>query len=342
MIKPHQTVVVSVSGGKDSTAAALHLREQGIPYRAVHLDTGWEHPDTMRYVREELPRHIGPIEIAAPRLDMPDAIAPAILDLEARYLDAAPSAMLRAIARKAMFPSRMRRWCTEELKVFPFQRWLEGSGLALEDVVNVVGVRAEESTARSKLPEWDADDSGYWVWRPLLGWSLGDVIAIHHRHGVQPNPLYSRGSARVGCWPCIFARKAEIHALALSDERRVAMIAELEAIITAAAKERAESRSADFVQADGHEKFRTFFGNPSYRKEVRDLAAQAERVGHPDPEQYAKDRARAQAPIAEVVRWATTDRDGEDIDPPDPRDTGCTRWGFCDLGGYNPRQGRLF
>jgi len=39
-------VLVSVSGGKDSTAAALFLKEMGIPFQAVHCDTGWEHPDT--------------------------------------------------------------------------------------------------------------------------------------------------------------------------------------------------------------------------------------------------------------------------------------------------------
>lgn len=38
-------VVVSMSGGKDSTAAALHMRELGIPVTAyLTADTGWEYP----------------------------------------------------------------------------------------------------------------------------------------------------------------------------------------------------------------------------------------------------------------------------------------------------------
>ena len=41
--------VVSVSGGKDSTATWLRLRESGIECRAVFADTGWEAPET--YVR---------------------------------------------------------------------------------------------------------------------------------------------------------------------------------------------------------------------------------------------------------------------------------------------------
>jgi len=35
-------LVVSVSGGKDSTACMIALRAAGLPFRAVFADTGWE------------------------------------------------------------------------------------------------------------------------------------------------------------------------------------------------------------------------------------------------------------------------------------------------------------
>ena len=54
-------VIASISGGKDSAAMSLYLRELGIEHERVFLDTGWESPITYEYLREELPKAIGPI-----------------------------------------------------------------------------------------------------------------------------------------------------------------------------------------------------------------------------------------------------------------------------------------
>jgi 3'-phosphoadenosine 5'-phosphosulfate sulfotransferase (PAPS reductase)/FAD synthetase len=43
-------IIASVSGGKDSTAMALWLREQGQAFFPVFMDTGWEHADTYAYL----------------------------------------------------------------------------------------------------------------------------------------------------------------------------------------------------------------------------------------------------------------------------------------------------
>ena len=43
-------LVVSMSGGKDSTATALLMREAGIPCRYVFADTGWEAQETYDYL----------------------------------------------------------------------------------------------------------------------------------------------------------------------------------------------------------------------------------------------------------------------------------------------------
>jgi hypothetical protein len=85
--------------------------------------------------------------------------------------------------------------------------------------VSAVGIRKEESQARSKLGAFEEKDEST-IWRPLIEWTVDDVIAIHKRFNVAPNPLYTRGFSRVGCFPCIFARKSEIkHAYHESPER---------------------------------------------------------------------------------------------------------------------------
>jgi 3'-phosphoadenosine 5'-phosphosulfate sulfotransferase (PAPS reductase)/FAD synthetase len=143
------SVIVSISGGKDSTASALYLRERGIPYKAIHLDTGWEHPLTEEYVRHVLPTHIGPIEIIEPEYKMADLIL-----------------------HKGMFPSRLGRFCTQQLKVYPFMQWIEDN--CAYKPINVVGIRRDESKARSKLEEYE-DQEFALVWRPLIDWTVQDV-----------------------------------------------------------------------------------------------------------------------------------------------------------------------
>jgi len=108
-------LIASVSGGKDSTAMALWLKEQGIHYRAVMMDTGWESPITIRYVAEVLQPRIGPIEIIRP-----------------------PLGMIPLILKKGMFPSRTVRYCTQQLKVFPYLAWVRDQ-YADQPVVNARG-----------------------------------------------------------------------------------------------------------------------------------------------------------------------------------------------------------
>lgn len=296
--------VASVSGGKDSTAMALHLREQGIPFRAVFYNTGWEHPDTYRYVAEVLPGAIGQaVEIRSREPVLTERLEGFAVELEGML--GFRSAMVRWVLKRAMFPSRQRRWCTQELKMFTCRdvmREVHASGLA---PVNVVGVRAAESRARAKLIERELDeDLDCMVWRPMLRWSIDDVIAIHHRHGVHPNPLYLRNAERVGCWPCIMAGKPELRLLA-GDEGRIRVIERLEAIVAVLAAER--------------------------------LAARGEVLDHPPHffQGHRSDRGEdgkiPTLPIRERVEWAQTDRGGVQMMMPLPDDSGCMRWGLCDL-----------
>ena len=298
-----RVVIASVSGGKDSTAMCLYLQELGISYRAVHMDTGWEHADTDHYVREVLPKYIGPIEtIVGPMTVKPEAQA--LVD-EIEGMLGRESAMVRMVLNKGAFPSRVGRFCTDQLKTSVMKRYLDGLD---DEPLNAVGVRASESAARAKLPEWE-----WWKladceqWRPLIRWSDQDVVDIHTRHNVPPNPLYLRGAHRVGCWPCIYARKSEIRNIADTDPERVAVLRKLEMYVTVRAEERLASKGSSLAD-----------------KGWGSLGWFQARTG----------RSGKCWPIDKVVEWAKTKRGGRQYEmfAPPAREWGCMRWGVCDTG----------
>ncbi len=278
-----RSVVCSVSGGKDSTAMCLWLRENGIPFTAVFVDTGWEAEETYTYLRDVLPKHIGEITWIRAENQMEDLIF-----------------------RRSMFPNRFRRFCTQELKIFPLQKYL--NNLEIDgDFCTSVGIRKAESEARSKMTEWEwSEGFDCEVWRPILGFSEQDVIDIHRKHEVTPNPLYLKGASRVGCFPCIFARKNEIRFIADNYPERIDRIKRLE--------DRVQQKITD--AADGKPKYLpTFFQSRT-----------AGVSGNED----------GSFPIDEVVEWSRTSRGGRQFElfSADDRDAGCMRWGLCET---NPR-----
>jgi len=297
-----RTVIASLSGGKDSTAMALHLQEWGIPFRAVFLDTGWEHPDTYRYLREYLPGALGvEIEWHRAEIDTPPELEDAARLLEKR-LGIEYSGMIRLVLRKGAFPHRVMRFCTQQLKAAVIRELLS------DDCVNAVGIRWGESKARARMVEWeDVSYYGCEVWRPLLPWTLDDVIAIHDRRGVLPNPLYLTGADRVGCWPCIYARKSEIRHLGDTDAARVSVIRDLEALTQCLARARYAERGETFAS-----------------------------LGHDPPTWFSRaiGAPTRMVSIDEAIEWAHTSRGGRQFEmfAPSSEDTGCMRWGLCDAG----------
>ena len=202
--------VAGFSGGKDSTAVTLWLREQGIEHRTVFCDTGWEHPITYDFVRE-LDAKLG-------------------LNVEWLKSEKYPDGFEQMCVARKMVPGMRSRFCTEELKIFPLHRWIE----AQEDDVTVYqGVRAQESLARSKMPRrvFENAAGGYWIERPLFDWTHEQVFEIHKRHGIEPNPLYKLGMTRVGCAPCIMVNKRELRQWALRFPEIREKVEKLEAAI---------------------------------------------------------------------------------------------------------------
>jgi 3'-phosphoadenosine 5'-phosphosulfate sulfotransferase (PAPS reductase)/FAD synthetase len=277
-------VVASISGGKDSAAMSLHLRELGIDHKRIFMDTGWEHPATLDYLRGELTKMLGPIYEIRGILGFADLCR-----------------------KKGMFPSRRRRFCTQQLKVFPMQNYLRGLN---DEAVNAIGIRAAESWARGLLPEWEYGDGlDNETWRPILQWSMQDVVDIHKRHNLKPNPLYLKGHSRVGCWPCIFVAKAELKLIAEQDHARIDEIRELETEVGNAAEARQQAKGTT-LEEQGYQRPKFFQAMGALRSEGRDGRCVS---------------------IDEAVAWAKTGKGGRQFElfatqePP-----GCMRWGLCE------------
>lgn len=245
--------VVSLSGGKDSTAVALLALASGQPCRFVFADTGNEHPLTYEYVRDYLPCALrAPIDevradfsgrIAAKReyvrLHWPEKGVPAeAVERALRALVPSGNPFLDLCLWKGRFPSRMALFCTQELKRYPLDRYLlermaSGEWAAVE---SWRGVRRDESHNRRNSLARERVAEGYEVVHPIVDWTAQQVVDYVTGRGLRLNPLYSQGMKRVGCMPCINVGKGELAEIAARFPEVIDRIREWEQAVSEASK----------------------------------------------------------------------------------------------------------
>ena len=224
--------VVSMSGGKDSTATALVClaTQNKKDISMLFADTGNEHAmtyDYIDYLEEtlEVPIHRvkADFSVALKRKadNLPETWGKQGVDdaTIARGVEllGSPSgnAFLDLCMLKGRFPSSRARFCTTELKVHPIVTWqLEQIEQNQSWLWSWQGIRHDESVARRYLPESDDRGGGILNYRPILRWTVADVFEAMRYADVKPNPLYSLGMGRVGCMPCIFQNKKGISEIA--------------------------------------------------------------------------------------------------------------------------------
>lgn len=226
--------IYSVSGGKDSTACILHGLERGLSGRYIFADTGNEHELTHEYL-EYLESELN-IKIERIRADFTKRLATRRTNLEntestvhkdwvlagwktkdilelAALIEPTGNPFLDLCMLKGRFPSTKAAFCTIELKQVPMQSQICAPLLDDERniIISVQGVRRDESRARAfRDPCARMGERQYYQY-PIYQWTAEDVFALHHKHGIEPNPLYKMGCGRVGCMPCINVRKDELN-----------------------------------------------------------------------------------------------------------------------------------
>ena len=248
--------LVSVSGGKDSTATLLlAIEREAENLTAVFADTGHEHPATYEYV-DYLERKTGvqirrvtpdfSAQIARKREVVQtkwrrDGVGEDVIERALSVLTPTGNPFLDLCLWKGRFPSTKARFCTDELKVFPVNDqvvWpMLRAGKFPLDVWQ--GIRWDESKARANAVERegaDPDATRVFAYRPILSWSAEEVFDFHIRHGVRWNPLYENGMTRVGCMPCISCRKDELRAIVTRFPEQIDRVREWEALVAKASK----------------------------------------------------------------------------------------------------------
>lgn len=170
--------VVSLSGGKDSTALAIYLRTQLPNIEYVFSDTDKELPETYEYL-DKLEAYLGA----------------KIVRLSSDY---GFDHWLEVFG--GFLPSARVRWCTRMLKIRPFEVYIG------DDEVNLyIGIRADENRGGYKPYKTNIHPVYPFV---EAGMVLEDIHTILERSGIG-FPAYYDWRSRSGCYFCFFQQKRE-------------------------------------------------------------------------------------------------------------------------------------
>jgi len=171
--------VLGLSGGKDSAALAIYLKDEGLAPDIEYFftDTGAELPEIYEYL-DKLETYLGK---------------------EILRLNSGRDFEHHLKIHGHFLPSARQRWCTREMKIKPFEKFVGD-----DEVVSYIGIRADE------------DREGYISRRPNIkpvfpfkeaGLVREDIFRIlENSVGV---PEYYKWRSRSGCYFCFFQQRRE-------------------------------------------------------------------------------------------------------------------------------------
>lgn len=175
--------ILSLSGGKDSAALAIYMRDRVPEMEYIFHDTGKELPETYEY--------LGRLEVI---------LGKPIHKSTFENGDFVGFDQLLKVYG-GMLPSSHRRWCTRMMKLKPFERFI-----GTDKCYNYVGLRADEKR------------DGYISRKPNIvpvypfredGLVKADIINILEEHGLGLPKYTNWGRTRSGCFFCFYQQKIE-------------------------------------------------------------------------------------------------------------------------------------
>lgn len=183
---PEEKIVLSFSGGKDSTATAdVVIKSLGNP-SLVHIfgDTTLEFPTTMEYAERYRNNH-------------PQAIFQIARNYDQNFME---------VCEDIGPPARMMRWCCSMFKTGPITRVIN-SLYRNQQILTFYGIRKAESVSRSKYNRIEDDAESVKIQQqtvasPIFFWKDIDVWLYILSEKIDFNAAYRYGYDRVGCWCC--------------------------------------------------------------------------------------------------------------------------------------------
>ena len=171
--------ICGISGGKDSSALAVHLRDKVPDMEYFFCDTGAELPETYEYLT---------------RLEV-------ILGKPIVRLNAQRGFDHWFEVFRGTLPSPQMRWCTKNMKIKPIEAWVGDA-----PAISYVAIRADESNRKGYISTKPNIRTRF----PFIedGIDRDGVTRILEDAGIGL-PNYYEWRTRSGCYFCFYQRKAE-------------------------------------------------------------------------------------------------------------------------------------
>ena len=203
MVNAGALIAINHSGGKDSQAMTIKIVEAGIPRDQlvlVHATLGHiEWPGTVAHIE-------------ATGFDLPLIIAKA------------RRSFFEMVEARGMFPSPQYRQCTSDQKRGPIERelrrYLAAHPRYRGQLINAMGMRAEESPARRRRPTVKPNARNSvagrtWIdWLPIHDLTTHDVFGTIASAGQEPHWAYGAGMTRLSCSFCIMSSLPDLQCAA--------------------------------------------------------------------------------------------------------------------------------
>lgn len=198
-------LVITTSGGKDSSVC-VHLAERaGIPFEVMHNHTTADAPETVYFIRQDLRR-------------LEDKGIKCFVNMP--VYKGVRTSMWNLIPQKLMPPTRLVRYCCSVLKerggagrfITTGVRWAEST--KRKNTRGIYETMPSDPTKKIILNN-DNDDrrrlfetctlKAKRVCNPIIEWTDADVWDYIEAEKIPVNPLYGCGFSRVGCIGCPMA-----------------------------------------------------------------------------------------------------------------------------------------